>query len=329
MSAEPATQTQVDPAPAAGGKLGFLFPGQGSQKVGMGKSWADAFPAAQAVFAEANDVLRLPLSRLCWEGPAEELQLTANQQPAILTVSVAMLRVLEMHGVQPALVAGHSLGEYSALVAARVLDLADALRLVRRRGELMQEAVPVGEGAMAAVIGLPADAVKAVAAEVSTQAEVCAVANYNSPEQTVIAGHKAAVERAIPALQKRGAKRALLLPVSAPFHSPLMRPAREGLEPMLRRTEFRDPRVPVVTNVDARPVSTGAEAREALIRQVDSPVRWVESVEWMTGEGGIGRFVEVGPGNVLCGLVKRIGQRGKPAFCGEPEGLPELIASIR
>jgi [acyl-carrier-protein] S-malonyltransferase len=330
MTADPATQTQVDPPiAAASGKLGFLFPGQGSQKVGMGKTWADAFPAAKAVFDEADDVLRLPLARLCWDGPAEELQLTANQQPAILTVSVAMLRVLEMHGVQPALVAGHSLGEYSALVAARVLDLADALRLVRRRGELMQEAVPVGTGAMAAVLGLPPEQIGEVVAEVSTPTEVCTVANYNSPEQTVIAGHKSAVLRAIPALQARGAKRALLLPVSAPFHSPLMRPAREGLEPMLRSTEFRDPRVPVVTNVDARPVSTGAAAREALIRQVDSPVRWVESVEWMTGEGGVDRFVEVGPGNVLCGLVKRIGQRGKPAFCGEPEGLPELIASLK
>jgi len=330
MTAEPATQTQVDPPLAtAGGRLGFLFPGQGSQKVGMGKSWADAFPAAAAVFAEADDVLRLPLSRLCFEGPAEELQLTANQQPAILTVSVAMLRVLEMHGVHAALVAGHSLGEYSALVAARVLDLADALRLVRRRGELMQEAVPVGEGAMAAVLGLAAADVAAVVAEVSTATEVCTVANYNSPEQTVIAGHRTAVERAIPALQARGAKRALLLPVSAPFHSPLMRPAREGLEPMLRSTEFRDPRVPVVVNVDARPVATGAAAREALVRQIDSPVRWVESVEWMTGEGGVDRFVEVGPGNVLCGLVKRIGREGRPAFCGEPEGLPELIASLR
>ena len=330
MNVEPATQTQVDPSlMLAGGKLAFIFPGQGSQKVGMGKSWADAFPAAKAVFAEADDVLELPLSRLCWEGPAEELQLTANQQPAILTVSVAMLRVLEMHGVQPGLVAGHSLGEYSANVAARVLDLADALRLVRRRGELMQEAVPVGEGAMAAVLGLPASEVEAVAAEISTPTEVCAVANYNSPEQTVIAGNRAAVERAIPVLQQRGAKRALMLPVSAPFHSPLMRPAREGLEPMLRATEFRDPLVPVLTNVDARPVTTGGAAREALVRQIDSPVRWVESVEWMTTEGGVTRFVEVGPGNVLCGLVKRIGSGGRPAFCGEPEGLPDLIASLR
>jgi [acyl-carrier-protein] S-malonyltransferase len=330
MSAEPATQTMVDPPLSTeSGKLAFVFPGQGSQKVGMGKRWADAFPAAAAVFAEADDVLRLPLSRLCWEGPAEELQLTANQQPAILAVSVAMLRVLEMHGVHPALVAGHSLGEYSALVAAKVLDLADALRLVRRRGELMQESVPVGEGAMAAVIGLPAPDVAAVAAEASTGTEVCTVANYNSPEQTVIAGHRVAVERAIPMLQQRGAKRALMLPVSAPFHSPLMRPAREGLAPMLAATEFRDPRVPVVTNVDARPVTTGDAAREALVRQIDSPVRWVESIDWMTGEAGVTRFVEVGPGNVLCGLVKRIASAGKPAFCGEPEGLPELIASLR
>ena len=265
-------------------RLAFLFPGQGSQKVGMGKAWADAFPMAKAVFTEADDVLGMPLSRLCWEGPAEELQLTANLQPAILTVSVAVLRVLELQGARPSLVAGHSLGEYSALVAAHVLDLPDALRLVRRRGELMQDAVPVGTGAMAAVLGLAPAEVAAAAAEASTATEICAVANYNSPEQTVIAGHKAAVERAIPLLQARGAKRALMLPVSAPFHSPLMAPARAGLEPLLRATPFRDPVVPVVTNVDARPVTTGDAAREAVIRQVDSPVRWVESVTWMAGE---------------------------------------------
>ena len=317
------------PAAAVGAqRLAFLFPGQGSQKVGMGKAWADAFPLARAVFDEADDVLHMPLTRLCWEGPAEELQLTANLQPAILTVSVAILRVLEQQGARPALVAGHSLGEYSALVAARVLDLPDALRLVRRRGELMQEAVPFGTGAMAAVLGLAPDQVAAAVAEASTATEIAAVANLNSPEQTVIAGHKAAVERAIPLLQARGAKRAMLLPVSAPFHSPLMKPAREGLEPLLRATPFRDPKVPVVTNVDARPVTTGDAARDAVIRQVDSPVRWVESVTWMAGEGGIGRFVEVGPGNVLCGLVKRISSGGATAPCGEPEGLGALMSSL-
>jgi [acyl-carrier-protein] S-malonyltransferase len=314
---------------SADARLAFLFPGQGSQKVGMGKAWAEAFPAAAAVFAEADDVLRLPISRLCWEGPAEELQLTANQQPAILATSVAMLRVLEGMGVRPALVAGHSLGEYSALVAAKVLDLADALRLVRRRGELMQEAVPVGMGAMAAVLGLPAADVARVVADASTDIERVTVANLNSPEQTVIAGHRVAVERAIPLLQQAGAKRAMLLPVSAPFHSPLMAPAREGLTPMLHATGFRDPRVPVVTNVDARPVKGGDEARAALIRQIDSPVRWVESVEWMAGEGGATRFLEVGPGNVLCGLVKRIASGKQSMPCGDPERLEALMQELQ
>jgi [acyl-carrier-protein] S-malonyltransferase len=311
------------------GRLAFLFPGQGSQKVGMGRSWADAFPTAAAVFVEADHVLGFPLSRLCWEGPAEELQLTANQQPAILATSVAILRVLEQHGLCPEVVAGHSLGEYSALVAAHVLDLPDALRLVRRRGELMQEAVPVGEGAMAAVLGMPADEVAAVLAEVAQEGEICAVANLNSPEQTVIAGHRAAVERAVPRLQERGAKRAMLLPVSAPFHSPLMRPAREGLLPLLTATTFGDPTVPVVVNADAAPIASGAAAREALVRQVDSPVRWVESVAWMAGEGGVDRFLEVGPGNVLGGLVKRIVAGSKPLASGEPEGLLELVAALK
>ena len=312
-----------------GTKLAFVFPGQGSQKVGMGKDWADAFPTAAAVFVEADHVLGMPLSRLCWEGPAEQLQLTANLQPALLATSVAILRVLEEHEVCPAVVAGHSLGEYSALVAAKVLDLPDALRLVRRRGELMQEAVPVGQGAMAAVLGLAADQVAEAAAEASTEGETCTVANLNSPEQTVIAGHKAAVERAIPLLQARGAKRALMLPVSAPFHSPLMRPAREGLEPRLRATEFRDPVVPVVTNVDARPATSGDAARDALVRQIDAPVRWVESVLWMAEEAGVERFVEVGPGSVLCGLIKRIVAGSRPSSCGGPEGLQALMAEAR
>ena len=328
MTAEPAMQTQVDPPLAtAGGKLGFLFPGQGSQKVGMGKSWADAFPAAAAVFAEANDVLRLPLARLCWEGPAEELQLTANQQPAILTVSVAMLRVLEMHGVQPALVAGHSLGEYSALVAARVLDLADALRLVRRRGELMQEAVPVGTGAMAAVLGLPPEQIAEVVAEVSTPTEVCAVANYNSPEQTVIAGHKTAVERAIPALQARGAKRVIPLPVSAPFHCALMKPAEVRLAPELRALETHTPCVPIVANVDAEPRRDAAAAIEALVRQVASPVRWEAVVRRLASEG-ITTYVEVGPGTVLSGLVRKIHRDATVVNFGGPDDLASVEQAL-
>ena len=298
----------------------------------MGKRWADAFPAAAAVFAEADDVLRLPISRLCCEGPADELQLTANLQPAILTVSVAMLRVLEGLGLHAAVVAGHSLGEYSALVAARVLDLADALRLVRRRGELMQEAVPVGVGAMAAVLGLPADAVARVVAEASSPAEQVTVANLNSPEQTVIAGHRAAVERAIPLLQAGGrqARHAAAglgaLPLAA--HGAGAR----GPRAHAARHRFRDPRVPVVTNVDARPVTTGDAAREALVRQIDSPVRWVESVEWMAGEGQgegrVDRFLEVGPGNVLCGLVKRITAGKTSVPCGDPERLEALMKEL-
>jgi [acyl-carrier-protein] S-malonyltransferase len=187
----------------------------------------------------------------------------------------------------------------------------------------------VGQGAMAAVLGMDAEQVAAIAAESAGEGEVCAVANLNSPEQTVIAGHRAAVERAVELLQARGAKRAMLLPVSAPFHSPLMRPAREGLEPLLRATTFGDPTVPVVVNVDAAPIRTGEAARDALARQVDSPVRWVESVRWMAGEGGVDRFLEVGPGSVLCGLVKRIVDGSRPAPCGDPEGLPELVAALK
>ena len=310
------------------GGLAFLFPGQGSQKIGMGKSWADADEAARSAFEEADDALGFPLSKLCWEGPEEELQLTANQQPAILTTSIAIQRVLTSRGLVPDLVAGHSLGEYSALVCAGVLTLRDAVRLVRRRGELMQEAVPVGLGAMAAILGLEADTVEEIAREASRGGETCSVANYNSPEQTVVAGHDPAVRRATEIASDRGAKRAILLPVSAPFHSPLMRPAREGLEPRLRETEFLDPEVPVVSNVDARPVADGAAAREALIRQVDSPVRWVESVRWMAGEAGAARFLEVGPGSVLSGLVRRILDGIRPVPVGEAEGLDDVLAKI-
>lgn len=285
-------------------KLAFVFPGQGSQKVGMGRDWAEAFPESRAAFEEADSVLGFELTRLCWKGPEEELTLTANLQPALVATSVAVLRAVATTGARPVAVAGHSLGEYSALVAAGTLELADALRLTRRRGELMQEAVPVGEGAMAAILALDAAAVREIVAE-AADGDVLSVANLNAPGQVVVAGHRAAVERAVElARERRGKPR--MLPVSAPFHCPLMRPAREGLEPLLAETPFRDPAVPVVTNVDARPAASGAAAREALARQVDGPVRWVESVEWMTDEAGVTAFVEVGPGSVLLNTIKRI-----------------------
>ena len=296
----------------------FVFPGQGSQAVGMGRAWHDASHAARRVFEEADEALGFALSRLCFEGPEEELQLTANTQPAILAASIAMLRAAEERLGAPALVAGHSLGEYTAHVAAGTLTLADALRLVRRRGELMQQAVPVGVGAMAAILGLEADKVAEAAAAATTESEVCVVANFNAPIQTVIAGHAAAVERAIELATLAGARRAVRLPVSAPFHSPLMAPAREGLTPYLEDAEMAAPHVPVVTNIEARPVRTAEEARQALIRQVDCPVRWVESVRWMAEEGGIDRFVEVGPGSVLTGLIKKIAPEAATAHVGEP-----------
>ena len=307
-------------------KLAFVFPGQGSQKVGMGRVWADASEEARRTFEEADEVLGFPLSRLCWEGPEEELGLTANTQPALLTASVAMLRALEVlaPALRPVAVAGHSLGEYSALVAAGSLSFADALRLVRRRGELMQEAVPVGVGAMAAILGMDADAVAAVAADAS-QGEVCAVANLNGPGQTVIAGHKEAVDRAAALAKERGARKVTILAVSAPFHSPLMRPAREGLTPLLEATEFRDPRVPVVANVDAAPVATGAAARDALARQIDGPVRWVESVLFMEEGLGVEAFVEVGPGNVLAGMNRRIVKSARSTGIADPDQLQQLL----
>jgi len=307
-------------SPAVSG-VAFIFPGQGSQTIGMGRNWTQESEAA-AVFDEADDVLGFPISRLCWEGPEDELRLTANQQPAILTASVAQYRVMERRGLEPALVAGHSLGEYSALVAAGALQFADAVQLVRRRGQLMQEAVPDGAGAMAAVIGLEEDDVRKISSDAAGD-QVCTVANLNAPGQTVIAGHREAVERAVLLAQEGGARRALLLPVSAPFHSPLMRPAREGLAPLLAQTPFVDPTVPVVSNVDARPVLTGEAARDALARQVDSPVRWVESILWMVEHGGVELFVEVGPGRVLSGLVKRIVPGRRPRSFGGPEELAD------
>jgi [acyl-carrier-protein] S-malonyltransferase len=288
--------------------LALLFPGQGSQSVGMGKALCEASAAARAVFDAADAALGFPISRLCFEGPEEELRLTANTQPAILTHSIAALEDLRARFPErlegAAFAAGHSLGEYSADVAAGALAFEDAVRLVRERGRFMQEAVPAGVGAMAAIVGLAPSEVEAACAE-AAQGEVVAPANYNSPEQTVIAGHAAAVERAGKACLARGAKRAIPLPVSAPFHCALMSPAREKMRPLLEAAALAAPRLPVVTNVDAEPAREAGALRSALVRQVDSPVRWVESVQRLAREG-VDRALEIGPGNVLAGLVRRI-----------------------
>ncbi len=324
---------EAAPRPWDSHTTAFVFPGQGAQKVGMGADWAAQFPAARAVFEEVDEALGFALSKLCWEGPEEELQLTANTQPALLVTAIAIHRVVVEHGLGAGMLAGHSLGEYSALVAAGALDLATAVRLVRRRGELMQEAVPVGQGAMAAVMGLAdADllALCADAAAAAGEGQICTVANFNSPGQTVIAGHTPAVERAVELAKGRGARKATLLKVSAPFHSPLMAPAREGLTPDLEATAFRDPRPAVVTNVDARPVTTAAAARAALIRQIDAPVRWVESVEWMAaggpeGQPGAQRFLELGPAKVLSALIRRTVEGVESLTIDSPATLAEIL----
>ena len=286
------------------GKLAFLFPGQASQYSGMGKDLADKYPAARGAFEEADRTLGISVSNLCFAGSEEELKLTANTQPAILTVSVAACRVLAEKGITPDYVAGHSLGEYSALVAAGSVSFSDAVRLVRHRGTYMQEAVPAGNGAMAAVLGL-APAQVADICKRAAEGEPVAPANLNSPEQTVISGAAEAVKRAVQLAAASGAKRAVILPVSAPFHSELMLPAQQRLEPELRATSFADPRIPLATNVDAEIITSGMEARESLIRQISMPVRWEESVSLLI-EQGVTTFVEVGPGRVLTGLLRQI-----------------------
>jgi [acyl-carrier-protein] S-malonyltransferase len=285
--------------------IAYIFPGQGSQYAGMGRDLAEQFPASRAVFEEADEALGFALSRLCFEGAAEELQLTENTQPAILTVSVAALRALAGEGftAAPAYVAGHSLGEYSALVAAGALSFASAVRAVRARGRYMQEAVPVGVGAMAAILGSDLETIEA-ACEEARQGEVCSPANINSPGQVVIAGHAGAVERAAALLKERGAKRAMMLKVSAPFHCDLMLPAQERLAADLEKLPFEDLRVPLVSNVDARALTSGSEARDALVRQVSSAVRWRQTLEFLASEG-VETCVELGPGKVLAGLVRQ------------------------
>src|SRR5436190_1055863 len=285
--------------------VAFIFPGQGSQNPGMGKDLAESFPAAKQVFEEADEALGFALSNLCFNGPAEQLQLTENTQPAILATSIAALRALQSQAFPaPAFVAGHSLGEYSALVAANALSLAEAVEAVRRRGRYMQEAVLVGTGAMAAILGADLQTVKDGCDE-AAQGEVCSPANINSPAQIVIAGANAAIDRAIPILKERGARRAVKLNVSAPFHCALMKPAQDRLAADLEQANFHDLTAPVVTNVDAQAVVTGKEARESLVRQVSQPVRWLESVEFLINQG-VQTFVEIGPGKVLSGLVRQI-----------------------
>ncbi|HEX8293005.1 MAG TPA: ACP S-malonyltransferase [Pyrinomonadaceae bacterium] len=309
--------------------VAYIFPGQGSQAPGMGRELAAAYAAAREVFEEADDALGFPLSRLCFEGPAEELQLTENTQPAILAASVAALRAAEGEGLpRPDFVAGHSLGEYSALVAAGALSLRDAVSVVRKRGRYMQEAVPVGAGAMAAVMGADVETVEAVCREAARGGEVCSAANINSPGQVVIAGSAAAVERALPLLKERGAKRAIPLKVSAPFHCALMLPAQERLSADLDAVEFRDLGVPLVTNVDAAVIRTGAEARAALVRQVSSPVRWRESLELLAREG-VGLFVEVGSGKVLGGLVRQTAPQARSANVEDAASLGAALAAVR
>jgi [acyl-carrier-protein] S-malonyltransferase len=287
------------------GPIAFLFPGQGSQQVGMGRDLADNFPAASQVFEEADTALGFALSELCFNGPAEQLQLTENTQPAILTVSIAALRALEADGFpRPDFAAGHSLGEYSALVAAGSLSLTDAVKTVRARGRFMQEAVPVGAGAMAAILGVGLDIVVS-ACEEAAQGQVCSAANINSQNQVVIAGDAGAVDRAIELLQERGAKRAMRLKVSAPFHCALMQPAQERLAVELKGITFRNLTTPIVTNVDAKAISSGDEARDALVRQVSQPVRWLDSVEFLMSQG-VQSLFEIGPGRVLSGLARQI-----------------------
>jgi [acyl-carrier-protein] S-malonyltransferase len=306
-------------------KVAFLFPGQGSQAVGMGKALAEAFPEARAVFQSADDALGETLSRLCFEGPESELVLTRNTQPAILTMSIAAHAVWAARGGTAAFVAGHSLGEYSALVAAGALSLGDAVRAVRARGTFMQEAVPAGTGAMAAVLGLDADVVTRVCAEVAGS-EVVSPANYNSPEQTVIAGHATAVERASARLKEAGAKRVVPLAVSAPFHCALMEPVKPRLAEVLARCKFSTPRVPVVTNVEAAPNADAARVVPLLLAQVSVPVRWVESVRALAA-AGVTRVVELGPGKVLGGLVKRISKDVEVLNVEDPASLEKALAA--
>lgn len=309
----------------------FTFPGQGSQAVGMGKELAEAYPEARAVFAEVDDALGQKLSAIMFEGPAETLQLTANAQPALMAVSMAVVRVLEAKGVvvkdAAAYVAGHSLGEYSALCAAGVFTLADTARLLRTRGEAMQQAVPVGQGAMAAILGLDLETVLRAVND-AEDGEVCGVANDNAPGQVVISGHAGAVNRAIELLKAAGAKRALPLPVSAPFHCALMRPAADAMEHALNHVTMNAPSVPVVVNVLATSTSDTDAIKRHLVEQVTGMVRWTESVKWLAGEGGVTELYELGAGKVLTGLAKRIAPDVAATAVNGPAEIDALVSAL-
>jgi [acyl-carrier-protein] S-malonyltransferase len=307
-------------------KLAFLFPGQGSQYPGMGRDLAEKYPESRAVFDEADAALGFSIFKLCCEGTEDALKQTENTQPAILTVSIAAYRALEKRGITPDFAAGHSLGEYSAVVAAGGLDFAEAVKIVRGRGRYMQEAVPAGEGAMAAILGLPPSEVAEVCRK-AAGGDVVSPANLNSPEQTVISGGAAAVKRAVEIASQSGAKRAVMLPVSAPFHCAMMAPAQERLETDLLAAHFHALKFPVVTNVDAEAVTTGDEARDALIRQVTHPVRWLDSIHEMI-DAGVTIFVEVGPGKVLSGLLRQIDRSIRAFNVEDSAGLEAALEKI-
>jgi [acyl-carrier-protein] S-malonyltransferase len=309
-------------------KIAFLFPGQGSQRVGMGKEFAREFPAARRVFEEADDALRFSLSRLCFEGPEDELRLTANTQPATLATSIAALRAFQSEcGAIAELAAGHSLGEYSALVAAGAITLADALRAVRERGRLMQEACPAGQGTMAAILGLDLAAVKAICEEVSTGGEIAVPANLNAPGQIVVSGNAVAIRRALEIAKARGGGASVELKVSAPFHCPLMQPARDGMAPVLERLDVRPLNFGVITNVTAEVNRDPARVKPLLLEQITAPVRWEESMGTLA-QGGIASTVEFGAGRVLAGLMRRINRNVKVLAAEDAASLKTTIAAL-